>query len=99
MVRDRRRRRDVPDAPKLHRPDRLRSLPMANLTSNTKVNISPVLSLPNDLANLNWAPNYAKSQPWGNGVAANQVNEVFADQRTLVAATSEDLDLNGAALQ
>ena len=34
-----------------------------------------------------------------DGVAANQIQKVFFDTRTLAASANEDLDLNGSALQ
>lgn len=72
---------------------------MATVTGTSKAQCSPSLSVANDLANLTWAPNYSKTITWASGVAANQVNEVFAEDRTLAANTNEDLDLTGVMLQ
>lgn len=42
---------------------------------------------------------YAKAFGWTNGAAINQVDRAFADQRTIAASGTDDLDLTGTALQ
>lgn len=42
-----------------------------------------------------FGPNYAL----GNGTGADQINQIWTDNRTLAASANEDLDLSGTALQ
>lgn len=42
---------------------------------------------------------YAKTGSLSTGTGANQADRIFSDQRTIVASGTDDLDLNGTALQ
>lgn len=42
---------------------------------------------------------YAKSGSLVTGTGANQADRIFSDQRTIAASGTDDLDLNGTALQ
>lgn len=42
---------------------------------------------------------YSVTKALTDGVAANQIQKVFFDTRTLAASANEDLDLNGTSLQ
>lgn len=42
---------------------------------------------------------YSVTKALTDGVAANQIQKVFFDTRTLAASANEDLDLNGSTLQ
>lgn len=42
---------------------------------------------------------YAKSQGFSTGAGANQMDRMFAAQRTITASGTDDLDLTGTALQ
>lgn len=49
----------------------------------------------NDLGGPRFAPVVDKILQFTDGVAANQANIVFADERTLAASATESLDLSG----
>lgn len=42
---------------------------------------------------------YSKSAGFTTGAGASQMDRMFADQRTIIASGTDDLDLNGTALQ
>ncbi len=65
--------------------------------SNTVVSAGvkgSVTSTP-DIGSLNYAVNFAASLTFADGTGANQANMIWADQRTLSASATEDLDLAG----
>ena len=53
----------------------------------------------NDLGRITYTPNPRTITNYPQGVAVGQADVVFADTRTLAASASENLDLNGTALQ
>ena len=54
---------------------------------------------PADFTIAKAALSYAKSFGWTTGAAINQADRCFADQRTIAASSTDDLDLTGTALQ
>ena len=63
---------------------------------NIKISTGTVQTLALDLGNVEYNPKSDYNQAWANGTGADQINQVFADTRTLGATTSEELDMSGA---
>lgn len=71
----------------------------ASLAAKVLVNISGTYSNPLDLDVTPEAKfNIGSTISLANGVAANQADRVFTDQRTLTASSTEDLDVNAGGL-
>jgi hypothetical protein len=68
------------------------------LTSRFYLEVSGNYSNPLDLVTVSAPLSYKKSADMASGVAANQADRVFSDQRTLTASSTEDLDVSGGAL-
>lgn len=66
-----------------------------SFSGNLKVSLSGTFSSDNDLSTVQQAYTYSKAFPLVNGTAANQANQLFMDQRTITASSSENLDLYG----
>jgi len=70
----------------------------AALTSRYYMEVSGTYSNALDLVTVTAPLSYKKSADLANGVAGNQADRVFSDQRTIAASTTEDLDVSGGAL-
>lgn len=69
------------------------------LSTNVSVNIGAVLSQVGTLVSPELQHSIAKALSLANGNGALQANNIYAAKRTLGASASEQLDLNGTALQ
>lgn len=54
------------------------------------------LTSPLDIGAAEYPVDWAATQSWTNGTGASQANNVWTDQRTVLSAANEDLDLSGA---
>lgn len=70
-----------------------------SLSGRLMVELALDLTSALDLASKGSSLKYPKQYDWTDGSGAGQVSKVFHDQRTLSASATEDLDLNGTALQ
>lgn len=69
---------------------------MAKTASSTvKLTVLGELSDALDLGTATFAANYNATFGLTNGSGANQINQLFADTRTLAASGTEDIDLAG----
>jgi hypothetical protein len=66
-----------------------------SLTARLKASVSGTLSGSNDLGNPSQSFSELVEIAIADGTGANQANNVFSDERTLAASTSENLDLSG----
>lgn len=69
---------------------------MATFKGNVKVIVDSLLSSSLDIGTGKHAVVYEDDTAFTNGTGANQANEMFTDQRTISASSSEDLDLAGS---
>lgn len=65
------------------------------VTSSIKISAKSQQILELDLGSAGYSPEEVLTYSLADGTGANQVNQVFADQRTLGATTSEEIDLSG----
>lgn len=70
-----------------------------SLNTTLVVNLISTLTAALDMVSPEAKHAYGKSYSLLDGTGANQANQVFSDTRTLAASASEELDLNGTALQ
>jgi hypothetical protein len=69
---------------------------MAKTASSTvKLSVVGELADALDLGMATFAPNYSATFGLTNGTGANQINQLFADTRTLAASATENIDLAG----
>lgn len=68
------------------------------VTAQVKILASATQTVALDLGAVTFSPSESQSFSLANGTGANQVNQVFSDQRTLGASSSEELDLSGTLL-
>lgn len=64
-------------------------------TATLQVRVSADLTTALDIGIAEHAIEYGPSWPFTDGTGANQVQQVFADTRTLAASGTENLDLSG----
>ncbi len=70
---------------------------MSTLTANLRVSLVASLASALDLGAQGQVPlNFAKAAEFANGTGANQANQLFFDERTIAASSSEELDLAGS---
>lgn len=67
----------------------------ANIRLAIEAKVDATIDIGEVVHSMLFGPNYAL----GNGTGADQINQIFADTRTLAASANEDLDLSGTALQ
>jgi len=67
----------------------------ATFSGNLKMALAGVLTGDNDLSTVTQSFNYSKSYNITNGTGADQANMIWADQRTITASSTDDLDLYG----
>lgn len=67
-----------------------------SLVSRIEVGVTGTNAATHDLGINEFKPAISNIFNLANGTGANQANQIFADQRSLTATTSEDLDLSGA---
>ena len=65
------------------------------LTANLRASLSAVQSATNDFGTPVFTPRMEAEIALLDGVAANQANILFLDERTVASNTSDPLDLNG----
>jgi hypothetical protein len=65
------------------------------LTSEIRVSLSAAQTSSNDLGTPRFTPAIEKVFQLASGVAANQADIFWGDERTLAASATEDLDLAG----
>lgn len=65
------------------------------LSTNLRLDLKSTLSTALDLVTSRAPLAYASTIDLASGVGANQADRIFADQRTLAASATEDLDLAG----
>lgn len=68
---------------------------MATVSSAINLNITSNQSLDLDLGSVTYNPVLSLKTSLANGTGDNEANQVFADTRSLAAATAEELDLSG----
>lgn len=68
---------------------------MANLTAELRVKFAAQQSGGNDFGGPSFSPTIEKILQFSNGTGADQADLLWADERTLAASASEDLDLAG----
>ncbi len=66
------------------------------LTATVKGAITADLIGDNDLGSRDYGLAYAKTLSFAHGTGANQANQIWTDQRTLTASSTENLDLYGS---
>jgi hypothetical protein len=66
------------------------------LSGSVAANINMVLTSALDLSSATSTLSDNNSYTFTNGTGANNVNNIFSDQRTLAASATEDLDLAGS---
>jgi hypothetical protein len=64
-------------------------------SGNIKFALAGTFNGDNDLSAVTQAFNYAKNYNITNGTGADQANMIWADQRTIAASSTDDLDLYG----
>jgi hypothetical protein len=69
------------------------------LSARVGFDIGGVLVNALDIGEARYPFAFGPTRQFTNGAGANQASAVFSDTRTLVASATEDLDLNGTALQ
>lgn len=65
------------------------------LTVRALVQFAASLTSPQDLSSGSSETPFARQYSFTNGTGAGQANRVWADERTLAASATEDLDLSG----
>lgn len=67
------------------------------MTATAKIilNVDGVVDGTLDIGTATHKIQYGPSFAWGDGTGADQIKQIFTDQRTLAASASEDLDLSG----
>ena len=68
---------------------------MDGLTATVRASIVATATKTRDTGTLTWPLNISDSLSLTTGNGANQVNEMFDDDRTLAASANEELDLSG----
>ena len=71
---------------------------MASLSGRLSLNVDMTLASALDIGTAEYRPQYGANYVLDNGTGANQANELFADNRTLVASATENLDLAGSLI-
>lgn len=71
---------------------------MASLSGRLSLNVDMTLASALDIGTAEYRPQYGANYVLDNGTGANQANELFADNRTLVASAIENLDLAGSLI-
>lgn len=71
---------------------------MDSLSGSVKTQFNMNATKTRDLGVISWPVNFTETLSLTSGIGANQVNEMFDDDRTLAGGANEELDLSGTLL-
>ncbi len=69
------------------------------LTTKAVLDVQATQTSALDLGSASVALPFTRQFVWASGTGANQADQMWSDERTLTASSTEDLDLTGTALQ